>query len=88
MTGKDHALLRELIHVWRRKLLLPLACILPKDTDVSGAQVIAQNENDIGSGSRLGFSRSVQAEQNGKQARGKSDSYFHHWLTFYFDRPS
>jgi hypothetical protein len=62
MAGKDHALPRKLIHVWRRKLLLSLAPILPKHPEITSAEVVAQDENDIGPGSRLGFSRSVQAE--------------------------
>jgi hypothetical protein len=49
MPCQDHALVGKRIQIRRRELLLPFSLILPKDTDVSGAQVIAQNENDVGS---------------------------------------
>ena len=57
MAGKNHPFPRKLIHIRRRKFLLSLAPILPKHPEITGAQVVAQDENDIGSGSRLGFGR-------------------------------
>ena len=77
MTGKDHSLPRKLIQIRRRKLLLSIAPILPKHPEITGAQVVAQDENDIGPGSCLGLGRRDNGQQRDKQAKGKRDSNFH-----------
>jgi len=65
----------------------------PRDSDASRVQaghspVIASSETAAAGtpmpDSRLGFGRSVQAEQSGKQAKDKSDSCFHHLFLFLF----
>ena len=48
MPCQDHALVGKLIQIRRRELLPSLSPVLPKHTDVTGAHIVTEDENDIG----------------------------------------
>ena len=77
MTAKDHTLPGKLIHVCRREFLLSLACILPKHPEITGTQIVTQDEDNIWTFGLFRFGRHSQGQQRGKQAEGKGNSYFH-----------
>ena len=64
MTGQDHSLPGKLIQIRSRELLLSLTPVLPKQADVTGPQVVAQNENDIWPIGPFCFSRCTQGRQS------------------------
>jgi len=69
MPAENHPLLRKSIHIRRRELLLSVTLILPKNPDVTGAQIVAENENDIGPVRCLRrFSRCTQWHQSRHEA--------------------
>jgi hypothetical protein len=48
MMGEDHVLVGKLIQIGCGELLLARPLILPKHTDITGAHIVTEDENDIG----------------------------------------
>jgi hypothetical protein len=50
MPCQDHALVGKLIQIRCGKLLLARPLILPQHTDIAGAHIVTQDQDDIGPG--------------------------------------